>query len=157
LGVYGFGILGEVGSAVGPGGSGEMRTKTVMVASAVVMMVLGLGTTFAPQELLGAWGVAPLPVTVLVVQVAGALYFGFAIMNWMAKDVLIGGIYSRPLALGNFAHFFVMAGALVKALIAGHHEAPVWAGAVVYVVFAWLFGQVVFGDPLGTKGLGARD
>ncbi len=133
-----------------------MGTKAVMVASAVVMLGLGLGASFAPQELLGAWGVAPLPVTVLLVQLAGALYIGFALMNWMAKEVLIGGIYSRPLALGNFAHFFVMAGALVKALIAGHHETPVWVGALVYVVFAWLFGQVVFGDPLGPEGAGTQ-
>jgi len=125
-----------------------MQTKVIMVASASLLMALGLGATFAPQELLNAWGLPELPIAVLLVQAAGALYFGFALMNWMAKDVLIGGIYSRPLALGNFMHFFVMAGALVKALIAGQRSPVIWVGAVIYVVFAMLFGQVVFGDPL---------
>ncbi len=125
-----------------------MQTKAIMIGSACFLMVLGLGATFAPQELLAAWGLPDQALAVLLVQAAGALYFGFALMNWMAKDVLIGGIYSRPVALGNFMHFFVMAGALVKALMVGQRSVVIWVGAVIYVVFAMLFGQVVFGDPL---------
>jgi len=125
-----------------------MQTKSIMVASACLLGVMGLGATFAPQELLAAWQVPEQPLAVLLVQSAGALYFGFALMNWMAKDVLIGGIYSRPVALGNFMHFFIMAGALVKALIARQGSVVIWVGAVIYVVFTMLFGHVVFGDPL---------
>jgi hypothetical protein len=42
-----------------------------------------------------------------------ALYFSFALMNWTAKDSASGGIYARPVSLGNFAHFF--SGTLIPA------------------------------------------
>src|SRR5204862_7388254 len=33
-----------------------------------------------------------------------ALYLGFAVLNWMGCVVLFGGIYGRPVALGNLCH-----------------------------------------------------
>ncbi len=89
--------------------------------------------------------------TVLLLQVAGALYLGFAILNWMAKDNLIGGIYSRPVALGNFLHFFMVAMALVKAFAAGTRGTAMIGAALVYAVFAVWFGLVVFGSPIRSK------
>jgi hypothetical protein len=36
-----------------------------------------------------------------------ALYFALSLMNWLARSNAIGGIYSRPVSIGNFVHFFV--------------------------------------------------
>ena len=55
----------------------------------------------------------------MLVQLAGALYVGFAMVNWMAKGNLLGGIYNRAVAMGNFADFGIGAIVLVKGLIAG--------------------------------------
>jgi len=128
-----------------------MYTKALMISSAVAMMALGLTATFVPDDLLRYCGSNPQPLSILIVQAAGALYLGFAIMNWMAKENLIGGIYSRPVALGNFLHFFVMAAALVKALNIGQRTAPVWIVAFFYAIFATWFGLVLFGNPLRNK------
>ena len=89
------------------------------------MLLAGLGLTFAPQELWRYAGVGYQAATVLILQATGALYMGFAVLNWMAKDNLIGGIYSRPVALGNFLHFLLVASALVRALAAGARGAGV--------------------------------
>ena len=91
-------------------------------------------------------GVAP-----LVVQIGGALYLGFAMMNWMAKGVLIGGIYARPLAVGNFAHFLIGALALLKYALAVQGLWLVWVFAVVYLLLAIVFGIVLFTHPLKTN------
>ncbi len=112
------------------------------------MLVLGFLLTFAPREVLGRSGIEAPLIAILLIQAAGALYLGFAVLNWMGKDNLIGGIYGRPVALGNFVHFFVMSLTLLKALTAAHAMPMLWVAAFVYVVFAIWFGLVVFRSPL---------
>lgn len=124
-----------------------MNTRILMSASAVFLGVVGLGASFLPQEILGYCGVRPEELLVLIVQVAGALYLGFAVLNWAARGNLLGGIYSRPVALGNFLHFTVVALALVKAFLAGQREFVVIVGTVLYVLFAAAFGKVLFSPP----------
>ena len=125
-----------------------MRTRILMQASAVFMAVLGLAATFMPQEIVSFAGGTPSGLLVQVVQVTGALYVGSAMLNWMAKGLLIGGIYARPLTVANLSHFAIAALALVKAVASGPQQPAVLAGAVIYAVFAILFALVFLGHPL---------
>jgi len=125
-----------------------MQTRILMSASALFMALLGAVASFMPQEILRYTGTVPAPLINSVVQACGALYFGFATLNWMARGVLIGGIYSRPLALGNFVHFFVVGVTLVKALFELRSPVPpVVALTGAYTIFAVWFGLVLFGHP----------
>jgi hypothetical protein len=121
-----------------------MNTKILMASSALVMAALGVAATFLPQEITAALGGSgrTLP---LLVQVLGATYLGLATLNWMAKESLIGGIYSRPVSMGNFLHFAIAGIALVKAVAAGERAVAVLVCTAIYVVFAVAFGAVVFG------------
>ena len=58
-----------------------MHTRILMIGSAALMGVIGLGMSFMPQEVLGMHGSAPDNATVLLVQMAGAVYLGFAMLN----------------------------------------------------------------------------
>lgn len=118
-----------------------------MIASAAFMAVLGLVTSFASQEVLSLHGTAPDNATVLLIQMMGALYLGFAMLNWYARGVLIGGIYARPVALGNFLHFLMVGITLSKAAIV-HAAIPLAISALVFSVFAVWFGLVLFRPPL---------
>jgi len=70
-------------------------------------------------------------------------------LNWMARENLIGGIYSRPVAMGNMVHFFVAALALLKICAAGTpHREQVIIVTLIYAGFALWFGLVVFRHPL---------
>jgi len=124
-----------------------MNTKYLMISSAVVTGFLGLTASFLPTELLKEIGATANELPTLFVQITGALYLGFAIMNWMAKAVLIGGIYAKPLGMGNFLHFTVAALALFKFAIRSQNSMYVWTATIVYSVFAILFGLVVFTSP----------
>jgi hypothetical protein len=110
------------------------------------MAVAGLALSFAPAEVVSAFGVDAIPVVVFA-QLTGALYLGFAILDWMARESTIGGIYNRPLALGNFTHFLVGALALLKAASKTPHWLPGWIAAIVYSLLALGFGAVLFGSP----------
>ena len=120
-----------------------MYTRALMTISAAFMALLGLGTLFAPAEVLGMHGTPPDNATMLLIQMMGALYLGFAILNWTARGVLIGGIYSRPVALGNFWHFLIVSLLLIKAAFV-FRVLPLAISAAVFSAFATWFGLVMF-------------
>ena len=122
-----------------------MNTKLLMTASVLVLGLAGLAATFAPAELLTAWGTPATEPTVLLVQLLGALYFAFALLNWTAKGAIIGGIYARPVSIGNCVHFTVGALALAKQELSHHLGWPIVVALVGYAIFAVLFGALVLG------------
>ncbi len=117
-----------------------------MSTSAVFLAVLGFATSYMPDKVLGIHGSVPDMPTLLLVQMTGALYLGFAILNWTARGVLIGGIYARPVALGNFLHFAMVSVMLIKAAIV-HGVVQLAISATVFSVFAIWFGLVLFRPP----------
>lgn len=124
-----------------------MHTRILMISSAAFMAVLGLATSFGAQEVLSLHGSTPDNATILLIQMMGALYLGFAMLNWYARGILIGGIYARPVALGNFLHFLMVGITLSKAAIV-HAAIPLAISALVFSVFAVWFGLVLFRPPL---------
>jgi len=127
-----------------------MSTKLILGASAIFMGALGIAATFAPHELLAYAGITPTNALALLVQLHAALLFGFAMTNWLARGSLIGGIYNRPLAVGNLAHFVIGALALVKAVGGGVRTPFFLVLALVYVVFAVAFGLILFRSPVAS-------
>ena len=125
-----------------------IATRTLMTLGALLMGLVGLAATFMPQEILALAGVPAQAPAVLAVQVGGALYLGFAILDWMSRGSLIGGIYGRPVALANLCHFLIAALALLKAVGAGERSAAIVVAAVVYALLAVAFALVVFRHPL---------
>lgn len=117
-----------------------------MAASAVAMGAAGIAGSFLPQELLTALHVPAGAVPTLMVQLHGAVLLAFAMVNWMAKDSLIGGIYNRPVAVGNLMHFAVGAITLAKFAAGGHADRVTLAAAAVWVLFAAAFSVIVFGS-----------
>ena len=126
-----------------------MNAKLLMTISASILGATGIILTFIPQEVSTFLNLTES--TPIVFQILGALYFGFAMLNWTAKANLIGGIYSRPVAIANFTHFLIGGIALIKLVL--HH--PTWTYilvcAILYLLFALLFGYVLFTSPGSTK------
>ncbi len=118
-----------------------------MAISATFMAVLGLSATFLPQEALTYAGYPAKGLAVVFVQVIGALFLGFAFLNWMARGTLIGGIYNRPVAIGNFMHFAMVTIVLLKAASAQATSSFIVA-TMIYAVLAVWFGAVLFTPPL---------
>jgi hypothetical protein len=122
--------------------------RILLLSSALLMAALGVVATFAPEKVLGPGTIGSMPN--LVAQVAGALYLGFAMLNWMAKDNAIGGIYSRPVALGNLLHFFAVAMALLRLVTGGDHQSVLLIATLIYAIFAAGFGLLIFGKSPGS-------
>jgi len=119
-----------------------------MTTSALFLGIIGILLSFLPNEIADYFNVESNLITILFLQIMSALYLGFAILNWMAKGTLIGGIYNRPVAIGNLMHFGVGAIALVKVVsnIETHSEIIISLTAV-YLIFALLFAYVFKTNP----------
>jgi hypothetical protein len=129
-----------------------MNTKIVMTLSALIMGATGIALSFVPDIILTHLGIEMNGITVFLMQILGALYFAFAILNWMSKSSIIGGIYNRPTAVANFSHFLIAGLALFKGIIS-NPELPfvIWGLAIVYVIFGCLYGIILFVHPHQAK------
>lgn len=129
-----------------------MNTKLLMGASAIALGAAGIFLTFAPEVVLGYFGSEVSKMPILLVQILGALYFAFGMLNWMSKASLIGGIYNRPTAVANFSHFFIAGLALIKG-ISSNFGLPIsiWVIGIAYLVFAISFGFILFKHPIVGK------
>lgn len=123
---------------------GAIDTRLLMTASALFMALLGIGASFFPGEILTYFDAPSEGVVVVLAKIVGALYVGFALLNWMARGNLIGGIYSRPVALGNFVHFLAAAIVLSRRLISTPHTSEFAVGAIAHAIFAGCFGYIIF-------------
>ena len=115
-----------------------------MTVTSVVLALAGVIALFVPDIILSIMDTVVTAQVSVMVQLMGGLYFGFAIMNWAAKDSAIGGIYARPVSLGNFGHFFIGALLLIKAQLSSGFDLPIFLVSVVYGIFAILFYWLVF-------------
>ena len=114
-----------------------------MTSSSILLGLIGMGLTFIPDEIISILSIAPNPIATVSFQLLGALYLGFAMLNWMAKGSRIGGIYNRPIAIGNFMHFAVGALALIKIVTKiPTHSGIIISLTLIYSIFAILYGYV---------------
>lgn len=126
-----------------------MNTKFLMSACSIFLGISGLALTFLPEEIAEYLNGDINQTSILILQILGSLYLGFAMLNWMTKDNLIGGIYSRPLVIGNLAHFLISSFSLIKIVgqYSGKAFSIILAITIIYSVFALCFGYILITNP----------
>lgn len=117
-------------------------SRLIMGLSGLCLLAGGGALNFAPAELADLLGVASSAVLPLQLW-AGAL-LGAGVTNWMYRGNILGGIYGRPLCLGNFLHFTVGAVTLAR-FAAGAAALPLaWILCGIYAAFALCFAWLMF-------------
>lgn len=111
------------------------------------MGVLGLAATFIPDKIVTWLEVEPFPLFVILLQMLGGLYIGFALLNWFTRSARVGGIYNRPVVLGNLLHYIVVGITLVRELANQTHILLIIM-TIIYAAFAVWFGFVLVSNPL---------
>ena len=84
---------------------------------------------------------------------SSALFLSFiGILNWMAKGMLIGGIYNRPIAIENLMDFGIGTIALVKITSKTQVNSEIIITlTAVYVIFIILFVYAFRTNPTKTQ------
>lgn len=121
-----------------------MNTKLLLTSTSLFLALAGVTALFVPDSILSAQGVTVTTGASLLVQLLGAGYLAFAMMNWAAKDSAIGGIYARPVSLANFSHFFVGTMLLLNHIFSNAGNLSLWAAMFFYAFFTVCFYWLVF-------------
>ena len=126
-----------------------MNTKSLMTLSAMILALIGISLIFLPNEILDYLELSVSETLQLLMQIIGSFYLALAILNWMSKGSLIGGIYGRPIAMANLTHFVIAGFALIKGILVNPSLSYViWSIAIIYSIFAIFFGIVAFRHPV---------
>lgn len=119
-----------------------------MASSAVLLGFSGILLTFFPEELSAILVRSGNETLSIFIQIIGAMYFAFGMLNWMSRKSRIGGIYNRPIAIANMTHFMMVGITLTKLKLA-NSELPVgfWVIVLIYLFFAAVFIKILFTTP----------
>jgi hypothetical protein len=110
-----------------------------LVIAAVVDLVLGIAFLFAPIETAEICGLGGVANPALPLQLLGAGFLGFSLLNWFGRTSPAGGLYSRPLVAGNFAFHLVSALPILRACLVVTFRPTLWVLFGIHALLAALF------------------
>jgi hypothetical protein len=122
----------------------NLVSKIILTATALLLVVVGLALDFLPQEAATCLGLPAAAALTVILQCLAAALLGLGYLDWLSRANLMGGIYSRPLALANLLFFAVSAITLVR--FTAEHATPtaLRVASIVASVFAILFAWLMF-------------
>jgi hypothetical protein len=122
-----------------------MLVQRFMEITAIVLGAAALALIFAPEFALVRFAIEPVPTAIPLAELYGAALFGLALTSWIARTMLLGGIYGKAVVAGGFGHALVGVLALVHAVRASSGNAFLWGACVLYGLLAITFGMLMFG------------
>jgi hypothetical protein len=128
-----------------------MMSSVLSHISALLLFVAGLVLLFAPDVVLpavvpgfpaaGAW----------LGQLLAAAWLGVAVLTWLQRKAVLGGIYGRPTVLANLALYFISALSLLRVLL-NHGAVPIlWVLVAIMCVLALAYGALLLCGPFGVS------
>lgn len=115
-----------------------------MITSGFLNGILGILFTFLPQEAGRFLATASPASAVLFIQLLGAALFAIGLMNYMGRNAILGGIYGKPILLGNMVFHFIAALELIRYVFNSHAIEILWIPAILYAFLAAGFIKLNF-------------
>lgn len=123
-------------------------TRAIMTGSSALLAVLGLAWLFLPETLAAALGHDAGSGELIQLLAAGPL--AFAMLNWLGRGAIYGGIYGKPIVAGNFLHAALLAETFVTLLVADATPLA-WVGSAGAVGYLGAFTRLMFWPPWGVR------
>ena len=120
-----------------------MNSKTILTSYAILMAIAGIGVLFLGDEVTALLNIQSSP---LINALLAALFFGFATTNWHSKNLTIGGVYGRPLVLGNLSHTLIGSISLIK-IANDTSTLTTIILTIIYSIFALAFTWLMYTHP----------
>jgi len=123
--------------------------KWIMHLSAFVNGITGIVISFFPRETGKLINTSSQSGTdLLLIKLIGATLFGYGVMNFLARNSVIGGIYGKPMVIGNMIFHLIVGGQLLKFIAGGSAAIPLIPAAVIYTLLAAGFLRMNFTSPV---------
>ncbi len=78
-----------------------MKLNPLLVAASLAYAIPGAVLTFAPDIALQEIGVTAPPLTLWMAELLGGALLALAMLNWIQRFSIIGGLFGRPLLMTN--------------------------------------------------------
>jgi hypothetical protein len=115
--------------------------------SATVLLLGGVALLFASDVLLPALIPGFPPAAAWLGQLLGAAWLGVAVLNWLQRAAVLGGIYGRPVVFANLALYFISALSLLRALLGGGMPRVLWLVLAALASLAVSYGALLLRGP----------
>lgn len=122
-----------------------MLVQRFMEGTALVLGAAAITLIFAPELAVARLAIEPGSAAIPLAQLYGAALFGLALTAWLARTMLLGGIYGKAVVAGGFGHALVGVFALIHAVRASSGNTLLWAACALYALLAIGFGTMMFG------------
>lgn len=116
-----------------------MFSTQVSRASAGLLLVGGLALLFVPDAILPRLVPGFPPGGLWLGQLLAAALLALAVLDWLHRSALLGGIYGRPVVMSNAAFYFIAAMVLLRRMMGREAPAVLWIVAVPVAVLAAVY------------------
>ena len=103
-----------------------MISSLLSRTSAFVLLLGGGALLFASDVLLPALVPGFPPAAAWLGQLLGAAWLGVAVLNWLQRGSVLGGIYGRAVVFANLALYLISALSLLRGLLGGGAPRMLW-------------------------------
>lgn len=124
-----------------------MGYKVLFVLNAIVAVILGAAFLIVPDRLLGFFGTETYASTVLIARFFGTAMIALGLVLWFAKDASEGVQKGTGWALFISAILGLIVNVIGISPASGVIRSNGWITIVVYVIFALLYGFMIFLKP----------
>lgn len=121
-----------------------MSSRTILTITSILLFATGGLAVFAADEVAGLMELEVSFETRIFAEFAGIGMLALAVQNWMSRARPIGGVYARPLGLGNLLFFSTSALTLGRYLAAETLPREMIAVCGVFALLALAFAWLVF-------------
>ena len=123
-------------------------TRAIMLTSSALLVVYGGACLFVPEAFAAALHLSEGAAVTLPAVAAGALALGA--VNWVGRGAIYGGIYGKPIVLGNFTNAAITT--LTWAPLLLHHPSALAGIITVMFLLYWVaFTRLLFWPPFGHR------
>jgi len=126
-----------------------MKLSSLLVVDAVIGVVFGVAFVVASGPLLSIYGITLDKAGTLVAQLFGALLIGFAVLNWLARNVTEPEA-RQAVVYGNLVGAAIGFVVILIGQLAGIANAVGWSTVAIYLLLTLGFAYVQFMPPRST-------
>ena len=128
-----------------------MISGAVARCSTAVLLAGGFALLFAPGEVLSSLLPGAPAGAQWLGQCLAAAWLALGALNWLQRNVVLGGIFGRPAVLANLTLYFVTALSLLRPLLSGNAPAALWAVFAPAAALAIAYGVLLLRGPFDAR------
>lgn len=118
--------------------------RKILGVSSLLLAVLGGGLLFFPEASADSLSLPDGSARALPLVAGGQL--GFAMLNWTGRGAVYGGVYGRPIVVGNFANAVITSSVLLRIQL-DEGSAFGWLVLVAFILYLVAFIRLTFWPP----------